>query len=752
MRALFRHFPFRIFNERERSLSPLPTRPTGLHSSHSLRRVLFTPSFVEALACILAFLFSAPVATSQNLKVTQSVVGGVPPSAGQTFTVNISLEYTGITTANVVLSVLLNQGLTYQSFLGSGADCLPPDQYQMFVCTLSYPTNSLNITLTAPTTPDRFVLTTGAVMDVYEPLQTDNSSHLVIDTKSGDINGDRNDDIVDIFYLLNYIFAGGPPPLSNADVDCNGIVNVADVFYYLNYLYSGGPALRQCQQGPVHPPSGGTGSDAITLGQVVVTNGTTSNLHVPVYITDNSGTLLDNASATHSRIAGFVLKVQYGSTPGAPSQCATQDFSGGNDSTVPPFIRGGSLSTLYPNKFYSVTGTNLFNDSNTGSLTGDVDATIVFTRSDFDPTTPPMPGLQSGVATWVGDLVYDLHQCPYGTIPLHINSLAAADDSQLTNDSPNGPSGLVSEGHPQGLLVQDGWIAVQGLPLSVTSISPSIGPTSGGTTVTIYGSHFLAGASVTIGGVPATVTTVQSDHIVATTPAHAFGTANVVVTDVDQQTGSLTNAFAFDNAPTAALTASPASGLTPLQVVLSASASADPDTSAGDTLSYTFSFGDGSTPVTQVSPSINHTYAAAGTFSPTLVVTDSHGLSASASSSSIVVTAAVDGATFISQDVPTTMVKNHTYTLQFRLQNTGNTTWRYASYFLESQNPKDNTTFGAAQLGSCDNEAPGQICTWTINVTAPGTTGTYNIQRRMLHNSVTFGDTTPNVAVTVTNH
>src|SRR5436853_6851726 len=59
---------------------------------------------------------------------------------------------------------------------------------------------------------------------------------------------------------------------------------------------------------------------------------------------------------------------------------------------------------------------------------------------------------------------------------------------------------------------------------SVTSVSPNSGSASGGTAVTISGSNFVAGASVTFGGTPAAVLTgVNGTTITATTPAPAAG-------------------------------------------------------------------------------------------------------------------------------------------------------------------------------------------------------------------------------------
>jgi hypothetical protein len=65
----------------------------------------------------------------------------------------------------------------------------------------------------------------------------------------------------------------------------------------------------------------------------------------------------------------------------------------------------------------------------------------------------------------------------------------------------------------------------------VTGISPNHGSTAGGTPVTITGSNFQNGASVTVGGVAATnVNVADAGTITATTGSHAAGTVDVVVT------------------------------------------------------------------------------------------------------------------------------------------------------------------------------------------------------------------------------
>jgi RHS repeat-associated protein len=62
----------------------------------------------------------------------------------------------------------------------------------------------------------------------------------------GDCNGDGGVTAADIFYLINYLFVGGPAPIGSGDTNGDGMVTAADIFYLINYLFVGGPA-------PVNP-------------------------------------------------------------------------------------------------------------------------------------------------------------------------------------------------------------------------------------------------------------------------------------------------------------------------------------------------------------------------------------------------------------------------------------------------------------------------------------------------------------------
>lgn len=81
-----------------------------------------------------------------------------------------------------------------------------------------------------------------------------------------------------------------------------------------------------------------------------------------------------------------------------------------------------------------------------------------------------------------------------------------------------------------------------------TSITPAVGTTLGGTSVTISGSGFSA-PTVTIGGVACAVTSngTSVNTIVCTTGAHIAGTVNVVITNTNGGNNSVTapNAYAY---------------------------------------------------------------------------------------------------------------------------------------------------------------------------------------------------------------
>jgi len=90
------------------------------------------------------------------------------------------------------------------------------------------------------------------------------------------------------------------------------------------------------------------------------------------------------------------------------------------------------------------------------------------------------------------------------------------------------------------------------IPLpTISSVNPNAGTTLGGTAVTITGTNFVTGATVTFGAVAATsVVVVSSTTITATTPAGSAGAVTVTVTNPAAQSGSLANGYTYVVKPT----------------------------------------------------------------------------------------------------------------------------------------------------------------------------------------------------------
>jgi hypothetical protein len=116
--------------------------------------------------------------------------------------------------------------------------------------------------------------------------------------------------------------------------------------------------------------------------------------------------------------------------------------------------------------------------------------------------------------------------------------------------NPDGQSGTLSAGFTYTA------------PPTLSSVTPAVGPTAGGTAVTISGTNFVSGATVTFDGLSAiAVTVTSSTTITATTPAHPTGLVTVTVTNPNGQNASRTNGFEY--LPVPAITAvSPTSGPT----------------------------------------------------------------------------------------------------------------------------------------------------------------------------------------------
>jgi hypothetical protein len=149
-----------------------------------------------------------------------------------------------------------------------------------------------------------------------------------------------------------------------------------------------------------------------------------------------------------------------------------------------------------------------------------------------------------------------------GFIPetkVRFDNIAAADikfvdSTSLIADSPAHASGrvniVVSNPDKESYTLAGGFIYFDpqaGLPKpSITSLTPTLGPLTGGQLVTISGSGFLGVATVSFGGLPGrNVQVLSNTTLTTTTPAHPEGKVDVVVGEDSTSTATLSGGYTY---------------------------------------------------------------------------------------------------------------------------------------------------------------------------------------------------------------
>jgi plastocyanin len=182
----------------------------------------------------------------------------------------------------------------------------------------------------------------------------------------------------------------------------------------------------------------------------------------------------------------------------------------------------------------------------------------------FTYVAPSVTSISPNTGSTAGGTVVNITGTGFQTgATVTIGGISATDVSvvnstSITAKTPLGPASEQA-GLPRDVVVTnpDGTTAtlMRGFtyfvpPLSVTSISPNVGGTGGGTIVTIIGTGFTSAlnATVTFGGVRATnVSLLDAITLQATAPPHPVGTVDVVVTFGNSVTR--TNAFTYQTIP-----------------------------------------------------------------------------------------------------------------------------------------------------------------------------------------------------------
>ncbi|MFQ5526155.1 MAG: PA14 domain-containing protein [Thermoanaerobaculia bacterium] len=140
---------------------------------------------------------------------------------------------------------------------------------------------------------------------------------------TGDANGDGVLTVLDVFYLINSFFAGGPAPMGDADANGDGSVTIADIFYLINFFFGGGPppAAPVAATAPVSASHDTGEAPLVDLTSLAPTADEVrmpamsalpqALIEIPIYVRDLSGTLLGMDQPAGQRIQGLSISVVY---------------------------------------------------------------------------------------------------------------------------------------------------------------------------------------------------------------------------------------------------------------------------------------------------------------------------------------------------------------------------------------------------------------------------------------------------------
>ncbi len=140
-----------------------------------------------------------------------------------------------------------------------------------------------------------------------------------------------------------------------------------------------------------------------------------------------------------------------------------------------------------------------------------------------------------------------------------VTNFVSDTSTQIVLNSPAGPAGTVdvivyTPGGASTTSASDLFTFGNGATPTVSRVTPLGGPIAGGTSVTIYGSNFIAGSTVKFGTTPAvSVQVLSSSEITATAPAQGTMPSTVditVATPVGTSTTSTYDQFTYEGIPT----------------------------------------------------------------------------------------------------------------------------------------------------------------------------------------------------------
>jgi hypothetical protein len=299
--------------------------------------------------------------------------------------------------------------------------------------------------------------------------------------------------------------------------------------------------------------TGLTGAVAVVFGTLPVSASVIDATHVTAVAPAHAAGSLDISVITPGRVSGAVNGDRFDYVA-APTVTSVSPAAGVAGPSVT--IAGTGLTTTSTVAFGGVPATFLIVDATRVSATvpphagGAVDITVttaggtsatgVADRFTYlvvpsvvsvSPANGPLAG--GSTVTITGTELASASSVTFGGVTA---TFVVADPTHLSATVPAHAAGAVDvvvtgSGGPSPVVAGDQFTYLA-LP-TVTRIGPTAGPVTGGTNITITGSGFLAGASVSVGGKAATsVVVVSPTRITARTPAHVAGLVEVRVSSI----------------------------------------------------------------------------------------------------------------------------------------------------------------------------------------------------------------------------
>ena len=323
----------------------------------------------------------------------------------------------------------------------------------------------------------------------------------------------------------------------------------------------------------------------VAATSVSITNSTTLTANTPAYVSGSltKDVVVDNGAGSATLTNGFtytaVAPTLTSINPTSGTTAGSTSFTLSGSGFVPGTtvtIGGVAATSISITNSTTLTGNTPAYAS--GSLAKDVvvnngagTATLSngFTYTASAPTVSSITPSTGSTAGGTSVTISGTQFVPGTTVTIGgvaATSVSVTNSTTLTATTPAYVSGslttdvVVNNGTGSATLT-GGFTYTVGAP-TLVSINPNTGSTAGGSSVTLSGTNFTPGTTVTIGGVSATgITATNSTTLTATTPTYVSGSfSKDVVVNNGSGTATLTNGYTYSATAPAVTGVSPNSG------------------------------------------------------------------------------------------------------------------------------------------------------------------------------------------------